>query len=214
MMKKKRTLSLSLAGILLCVCLIVGGTYALYTDQATVSNHLEAGRLDLTLTRTALAYTVCNAETGYLEKVEVGEDKSFTDATEENIFGFSNGQALLMVPGSYFEATLEIGRAEGASVAFDAYAEIKLLEGIDEAFARQLLVTVIDGDGSLLVDGVTMQDILGGKVSLGRISPATPTHSFTVFVEFANLESNNDAKGQEVLFDLIVYAVQATNPRP
>ena len=150
-MRKKRAVTLSLAGILLCICLIVGGTYALYTDRATVRNHLRAGVLNLTLVRTDLTYTVLNAETGYMEEKRVADDKDFSASTGESIFGFASGTSLLMVPGSCFRADLTVGRKEQNDVAFDCFVELRLLKESDPAFAEQLLVSVTDSDGRMRI---------------------------------------------------------------
>lgn len=210
MMKKQRAAVLSLAGVLLCVCLILGATYALYTDRASVRNHLQSGTLDLTLTRTHLQYTLLDETTGYLRCVTDDAKKVFTDSTAESIFGFAEGEAMQAVPGSYFEATLRIGRAEGAYVAFDSFVEIKLLQPSDAALADQLLVTVTSADGEKLIDGVCLRDLVGEQVYVGRVSPQHEEQILTVRVEFANRASNNEAQGQRVLFDLVVSAVQAT----
>ena len=48
---RKRTLLVSCAVILLCMTVIIGMTWALFTDTHTVKNHLKAGDLDITLER-------------------------------------------------------------------------------------------------------------------------------------------------------------------
>ena len=48
---RKRTLIVSAAIILLAMTIIVGTTFALFTDTQTVSNHLQAGTLEVTLKR-------------------------------------------------------------------------------------------------------------------------------------------------------------------
>lgn len=209
-MRKKRAVTLSLAAILLCMCLIVGGTYALYTDRATIGNHLQAGTLNLTLVRTDLTYTVLNQETGYTEEKRVDADKDFSASTNDNIFGFEQGKPLQMVPGSYFQADLTVGRKEENGVAFDCFVELKLLKDSDPAFAEQLLVSITDSDGQTLLEGSSLADLLGESVLLGRIAAPTDRYSFTVQVEFSERADNNNARGGEVWFDLVVSAVQAT----
>ena len=51
---RKRTLLVSSAVIMLCMTIIVGMTWALFTDTQTVHNHLQAGDLKITLKRTEL----------------------------------------------------------------------------------------------------------------------------------------------------------------
>ena len=46
-MRRKRALLISCSVILLCVSIIVGMTYALFTDSVSVNTHLQAGNLDI-----------------------------------------------------------------------------------------------------------------------------------------------------------------------
>lgn len=209
-MRKKRAVTLSLAAILLCMCLIVGGTYALYTDEVRLRNHLQAGNLDLTLVRTDLIYTVLNDKTGYMEEKQVPTDKDFSASTNDNIFGFERGSSLRMVPGSYFRADLTVGRAEESDVAFDCFVELRLLESSDSAFAKQLLVSITDPDGQVLLEEISLAELLGEAVFLGRVALPTDSYSFSVRVEFSERADNNDARAGDVWFDLVVSAVQAT----
>ena len=109
-MKKKRVLLVSCSVILLCMSIIVGMTYALFTDSVSVKNHLKAGNLDITLTRTNLEYSVLN-EDGELAVTEVTDDYNFTDSTNENVFGI-DAKDIRIVPGSYFDADMEIANNE------------------------------------------------------------------------------------------------------
>ena len=67
MNKKMRTLLLACVTILLCVTMIAGGTYALFTDEVRLSNHLIAGDMDITLERIALNGKTLNNTTGFLD---------------------------------------------------------------------------------------------------------------------------------------------------
>ena len=80
----------------------------------------------------------------------------------------------------------------------------------DANLLEQLNVSVtVDGStksgSEKLVDGLQIgaADDVIGMVKVGA------TATFTVTVEFLNLDTNNDAQGKQVAFDLIVYAVQA-----
>ena len=76
MTKKKRTILLSVMTAVLCLALVAGGTYALFSDQVTLTNHLEAGKLDITLTRTYLKTKSLNSQTGYLDEIEKEREKA------------------------------------------------------------------------------------------------------------------------------------------
>ena len=60
--KRLKTLLVCALSIMLCVTAVAVGTYALFSDNVTVKNHLQAGTLKATLTRTLL------------EKSEIGTD--------------------------------------------------------------------------------------------------------------------------------------------
>ena len=51
---RKRALLVSASVILLCMTIIVGMTWALFTDTQKVNNHLQAGDLSITLKRIPL----------------------------------------------------------------------------------------------------------------------------------------------------------------
>lgn len=109
MLKRNRILLLSSSIVMLCLCLIVGATYALFTESATGSTvHLQAGTLDATLHRHYAAYSKLNDD-GTLETVTASAtDTDFTLATPENFFGIGNN-TLVMVPTSKAQAAFTLG---------------------------------------------------------------------------------------------------------
>lgn len=81
---RKRSLLVSGSVILLCLSIIVGMTWALFTDTQTVTNHLQAGDLDITLERIALSKTTLTPK-GYLNTTDyTGSDayEDFTNTTD------------------------------------------------------------------------------------------------------------------------------------
>lgn len=210
---RTRTLLVSSVVILLAMVVVVGVTWALFTDTQTVSNHLQAGDLSITLTRTELTKTTLNAD-GYL--VELPADTTvvnFSNPTDANVFGIGEGEKI--VPGSKFVAKMDI--ANNSDVAFGYWIEIVCTDKENGAnLAKQLKVTVNTGsDASAFVnDGLTVKGENGyvGEIGIGD------TAAFTVTVEFLDsavadnkIEDNELAKGENLAFDLVVHAVQATN---
>lgn len=210
---RTRTLLVSSVVILLAMIVVVGVTWALFTDTQTVSNHLQAGDLSITLTRTELTKTTLNAD-GYL--VELPADTTvvnFSNPTDANVFGIGEGEKI--VPGSKFVAKMDI--ANNSDVAFGYWIEIVCTDKENGAnLAKQLKVTVNTGsDASAFVnDGLTVKGENGyvGEIGIGD------TAAFTVTVEFLDsavadnkIEDNELAKGENLAFDLVVHAVQATN---
>ena len=217
---RKRALIVSGSVILLCLTLIVGMTWALFTDTQKVKNHLKAGDLSITLTRTELTKTTLD-EKGFLVTPDQPDTtpKSFTNPTDENVFDIANGERI--VPGSKFVAKMQIDNK--SDVAFGYWIEIVCTDkSLGEDLAKQLKITV-DTDESHVANGLTV----GGENAYIEVLEKGAGGTFTVTVEFEDkgytfdpvsgtLISDNDAAELEsVQFDLVVYAVQVTtNPNP
>ena len=216
-MKQKRVLLIACALVLLCMSLVVGITYGLYTQSITTSNHLQAGNLDISLIRTNLSYCVLN-EQGELAVTNVEEDFDFSQATTQNIFGL-DGSGMRLAPGAWFEAEMEL--ENDGNVAFTYDVAIRL-SGDVNAFAQQLRFTVTYADGSVstkLLSEMTEEY----SIAAGRMRVTDANQKFAVKVEFLddvkenanqtdseNLMNNNQAMSQSVVFDMHVTAVQST----
>ena len=233
MMNRKRVLLLSASMILLCMCVIVGATYALFTDSVTVKNHLMAGNLDLKFERTNLEFTVLNND-GLMVKHVYRDDVDFTeiDTSNGNIFGITNDDKI--VPGSYVKADLKISHDRDgdvditngngdSNVAFNYQVYISLTGGNDTDLADQLYVTVTDKNGNVVnnIENVVLSDNMFNVASSDYICVLqrnnvilSQADEFTVKVEFKNVldngATNNLAQNEKVSFDLIVEAQQST----
>ena len=222
-MNKRRLLLVSCSIILLCMLSIVGMTFALFTSSVGVRNHLVAGSLDVTLHRTDLAYTVLDSATGKLITVTDPEDINFSNPQpDKNIFGIDTND-LKVVPGSFFEATLKL--TSDGSCAYDYSVTIVLMGHSDESgrmvaavndLAKQLRVTITDPE--LHTTTMMLSEMLtpdnAYSIDVGSMTPGTLNQTFKVKVEFVDdvnqIFTNNDAKGRDVYFDVIVTATQAT----
>lgn len=214
----KRVLLVSASMVLLCLCIIVGATYALFTDSVTVHNHLQAGDLDLRFERTNLEYAVLKTD-GTIEVVKETGVVDFTDTsidfTNTNIFGINDERVI--VPTSFVKADLRI--ANDGNVAFDYKVFLLLKDGISTDLAKQLLVTVSSGN-NVLVSKKPLSEMATGEgyvILSGSTVKTTSEVVFTVHIEFAddvvdNTIGDNDlAQDQAVAFDLSVSAVQSTS---
>lgn len=210
---RKRVLLASIAIILLCFMIIVGSTYALFTDTKTIKNHLQAGDMAITLKRVELVKTTLN-DSGFLETTNppIKTVRDFTKATEENVFELEKDEKI--VPGSKFEAKMQI--ENHSDVAFGYWVEIVCTDkSAGEHLAQQVKVTV-NGQNDVIANGLTV----GGQGNYVGILGVDDIENFTVIVEFVNkpvnfengvLGSDNNAAQEEKLsFDLVVYAVQVT----
>lgn len=216
MAKRMKTLLLSGLSIALCMLLMVLGTFALFTDTASVTNHLVAGKLDATLERIALKTTKLD-DKGYLATVEEqttdDEAVDFSDDNAKNVFGLDENEVI--VPCTVLEATMKLSNA--SDVAFSYWIEIVVHEEAND-LTRQLKVTVTPEGGEArsqyLSEGVTLGSD-GTPIGVLAIGTAK---TFTVKVEFEDLETkpadqsdNDDAQGLSTQLDMIVHATQVTS---
>lgn len=219
-MKKKKVLLVSCSVIMLCICIIAGMSYALFTDSVSVGNHLKAGTLDVKLTRTDLEYCVLNS-VGELEVISTAHDLDLTTSTDTNVFGIDSTD-IRIVPGSYFDADLKI--TNNGDTAFRYSISIKML-GDSNALAEQLKVTVTHPDGTTTVK--MLSEIVNGlEIDTGKMKVGDREQRFSVRVDFVDdvdyndalpteateddRMDNDEAQTQTAVFDLIVTAVQAT----
>lgn len=209
-MKKNKVLLLSCSVIMLCICIVAGMSYALFTHSISVGNHLQAGNLKAELWRTNLTYKILNDD-GELAQTELTGrvDLSNTSTEDTNIFGL-DASGIYIVPGSCFEAKMELKNAGNTAFDYDIYI---VYEGAtldeDAALAQQLQVTFTDAAGTST--SCQLSDLLSGGDPLQRAKLAKGrSTTFTVKIEFVNNDTiNNAAQDGSVKFDLIVRATQA-----
>ena len=231
---KRRSLVMSVLMLVLSLALVASGTYALFSDQTKMTNHLQAGKLKITLERIKLERTELDLVTGYMKEQPVDETVvPFTDETTENVFGITD--KTLIVPLSTYTATMKI--TNNSDVAFGYWIEIALnFEGENALDDEELAALKLDEQLKVYVNdeakAVTLDK--GLKVGdegnpIGKLAKAptldgngNPSHTlkyfetFVVSVLFEDLDNevNNLAQGQKLCFDLIVHAVQLTEEAP
>lgn len=210
---RKRALLVSASVILLCMTIIVGMTWALFTDTQKVTNHLQAGDLSITLKRTELTKTTLNAQGKLVTSAPDTTTKNFSNPTDENVFGIVEGEKI--VPGTKYVAKMQI--ENHSDVAFGYWIEIVCTDKTNGAdLAKQLKVTVNTGsDASASVnDGLTVGSSSNyvGELIIGATADFTVTVEFLdSFVAENNIDHNDLAQGESLSFDLVVHAVQATD---
>ena len=213
MIERKNALIAACLIIAICICTITALTYSLFTDSVSIRNHLKAGSLDITLTRTDLEYCILGDD-GLLHVVSVPDDHDFTGSTEENAFGI-NSKNLRIVPGCYFDTTMQVRNNGNISCIYSIGVE---LIGERNAFTDQLQVTVTHPDGSKTVRSLS-ELAAGNQISTGVTVSSATVQNFKVRVEFIDDTgyvgesdiANDDAKGLSAVFDLVITATQATN---
>ena len=180
-------------------------TYALFTDDEVVINHLRAGDMNVTLTRTKLTSNYLNNQ-GFLDTITDNEEIDFTDGNNQNVFGFKD---TIIVPTSKYVAEMKItNNSEEAKsdVAFAYWVEIIYTGDTGVELAEQISVTVDTAESKRLNQGLAV----GSESAPLGVLAVNESGSFTVTVEFLDLETNNKAQGDFVSFDLVVHAVQYT----
>lgn len=198
-MKKTKVIIISCITILVCLSLIIVGTYALFSQTVNIENHLQAGTLKVKLERTNLIWVELNVD-GYLEENQDSTVKDFTSPTFENIFGIEDG--VLVVPGCYYEASMRL--TNDGSVAFDYIVKI-VLKSASNKLAEQIKV-IVDGDDA----NKKALSIGENTVSSGTIDKTDASKAFTVKIVFEEDQYNNAAQNLTVDFDLVVEAIQRT----
>ncbi len=208
MSKRIRAVMLSMVTVCLCLALVIGGTYALFSDQVTVQNHLQAGKLEVGLFR--VGYTANElTEDGVLSEGETDKERlELTDTTTEDITLFSVTDA---VPGCWYRVDLEV--ANNGNIAFN-YG-VRMIWDRESAtpeqvkFAGQMQITVEVGDVQkaqfFLSDAAAAEDI-----DLGSIFAKGEAQQFTVTAKFMDSDENNDVQKISLEFDLQVFATQKT----
>jgi predicted ribosomally synthesized peptide with SipW-like signal peptide len=196
--------------------IIAGMTWALFTDTQTVSNHLQAGDLKITLKRTELTKTTLDAKGKLVTSAPDTDPLTFSNPTTENVFGILENEKI--VPGTKYVAQMQL--ENHSDVAFGYWIEIVCSDKTSgEDLAKQLKVTVNTETDveSTVSDGLK----IGSDKNFVDVLEIGENGTFTVAVEFVDegysfvdgvLTSKNDAaKTENLTFDLVVYAIQATN---
>lgn len=218
MTRKKRSVLMSVLTLLLCLALVASGTYALFSDQVTLKNHLVAGTLDITLIRTNLTTLSLDNNTGFLVKTENPKDIDFSEpanlndpnAENKNVFDITD--ETLIVPGSMYSAEMQI--QNNSDVAFGYWLEIVFDDTVDLTLAEQLKITVTTVDDSKSISGMLSENagLIGGENDHIGVLAKSGAALFTITVEFCDLDYsvNNNAKNTSFDFDVVVHAVQVT----
>lgn len=213
MTKRMKTLMLSGMTIVLCVMIMVAGSFALFTQNSKNTTHLVAGELNAKLERVALTTTKLNSK-GYLvtEEEQTSQDTpvDFTGETTDNVFGLEDGE--LIVPCTVLSATMQL--SNDGDVAFGYYIAIVAHEGYETTeLAKQIKVSVTDAGGNELAASQYLSDglTIGSNTDFIAVVENNQTATFTVTITFEDRTDNNKAQNAETIFDLLVYATQETD---
>ncbi|MBQ6980766.1 MAG: hypothetical protein IJQ07_09060 [Clostridia bacterium] len=214
--RRPKAIILALVVIVLCMSLIVGGTFALFTDKVTLSNHLQAGTLKITLIRTAHSYKILDNK-GYLATTAVADEEKNVEAADfGNAFGLPENA--LIAPQSELSATFEIRNND--TVAFNYSVKLIVTDstGAELEIAdftklnEQLKLELTDASGNTVSrNGDTDSPANNITVNGANVVEVGGSETFTVKLTFIDDTAiNNLAQDQNAYFDIVVSATQVT----
>ena len=201
----KRALLTSVMALVMCVVMLVGTTFAWFTDTASTGvNKIQAGNLDVEL----LMY---NGE----EYVNISKEKEPIFGSGTSAVAQNNNLDTLWEPGKTQVAYLAIENKGNLALKYKVALNVtNPVDGKDLYKVMQYAIVPDAKNDNGKVTGWTASD--GKTVDVGRqpvsgeVSLAVgATHYFALLVHMDELAGNNYQNGK-VDFDLTVYATQDT----
>ena len=190
-MKKKTSLVSSLIAIVICFSMLLGTTYAWFTDSIVNTNNIiKSGNVDVEL------YHKSNSDTDYSE----------VDGTTK-LFVNQNGGEILWEVGSTATETFKIANAGSLSLKYDfrIKAVSKTVNANEEALTDVLTLSVKGGDN------VDYSAKFGAGTSVGGSLAPNDYDEYTVTIFFDPELTNvnyNDFQGLKLLLGIELVATQ------
>ena len=192
----KRALLTSVTALVMCVVMLVGTTFAWFTDTASTSvNKIQAGNLDV-----ALEYaTAWDKETGKVTKWESAEGKTLQFKTADG-----RTDNILWEPGCRYELP-----------------ELRVVNKGNLALKYMIKITGIKGNAKLnevikwtITDGAANEDIVAAATDTTpaqyKLLNANAAHTLTIMGEM-DKNAGNDYQGLSIDgISITVYATQYT----
>ncbi len=212
----KKTLVLSLTALLMCTLLAVGGTYALFTGEATYNHVISAGNLTVRFEELSVTINTLGSD-GYMHEdvTTHPEPLDLTGTQRELMLGN-------FAPGSYCETKVVVGNA--GSTAFDYWFDFDVTNanGVEEngdyvALKEQIHVTITDVTDEQSPNVVYSKSLADADEAAREYmnalaaNDAQNARTYTVRFDFLDSASNNLAQGAGMNVLLLLHAVQKTN---
>ena len=194
MSKTKKSLWLSAVSMMLCALMLLGTTFAWFTDSVTnTGNVIQAGNLDV-----KFEYRDLTSAGDYQDVTN--DTPLFNDVTWE--------------PGKSFGYDFKVANA--GSLAFDwelSFQNIKSEGGTNDVNIADVLDVYFttDEDAMDLTDAKnkgTLANLSNGVVTTGTIKRAGGPYMFSVVLKMKE-DAGNDYQGAKVTFDVVLRAKQA-----
>lgn len=213
-MKTKLLLSSAMV-IAVCICLIAGSTFALFTTTTTVNIAVTAGNLDVSanfvqgsietksMTDQAYASSTGDAETGF---TTVPFDNGGTAKFVEELVGQDKVMFLNidnMTPGDAVKFKVEVKNEGDVAVQYTVKmakpADFENLSQDVKDFYEHLEIIISDENGK----------VFGKDQDFSDIGTAGKTTMFTVEVKFPNGDQSGDQNKYQNLITKINFVVEA-----
>ena len=201
----KRALLTSVMALVMCVVMLVGTTFAWFTDTAsTAVNKIQAGNLDVEL----LMYK--NSTDGY---VNISKDKNPIFGSDTSTVAQNNNLNTLWEPGKTQVAYLAIKNEGNLALKYKVALNVTDPENSNDLYKVMQYAIVPDAkNDNNMVTGWTEGNsvVVGLQEVSGEVAlDAGATHYFALLVHMDEL-AGNEYKNGKVEFDLTVLAAQNT----
>lgn len=218
---KKTILLTSVMTIVLCVCLIAGSTFALFTSEAEMNIAITSGNVELTASIDAVdLYSVRPVQAGETAEVIDENQAGYVYEAQQN-GTFANGGTAALVNGNELtlsritpgdKVVLNIASLNTSDVTIKARYTVDVLSGAE--LARGLVITIKDASGNV-VDTLTGIDnfistwetlAAGEQLGATTLEIELPVNAGNEYQHNAILAQNPNYNG--VSINILIEAVQ------
>ena len=219
-MKKKILLS-SMVTIVLCLCLIAGSTFALFTSESEMNIAITSGNVELTASINAVdLYSVRPVQAG--ETAEVTDENQAGYVYEQQQNGtFANGGTAALANGNELtlsritpgdKVVLNIASLNTSDVTIKARYTVEVLSG--EELASGLVITLKDANGNVIDTLVGLDSFIstwetlaaGEQLAATKLEIELPVDAGNEYQHNAILAQNPNYNG--VSINILIEAVQ------
>ena len=172
-----------MATILICVALIAVGSYALFSDTTRVTNHLQAGDLDIKLWRIDLAGQGLD-EYGFLDNIANTTDKEFTGATTDNIFDLDDTNVAIKQWLDFVVPNVDTSVPENEALLSQLVITIEVQKIGETAYTK-----IVDGKKLSELGNVATADGNGTHYAIGSIGAPIDVIDMNESLTSANIET-------------------------
>ena len=220
----KRALMTSVTALVMCVVMLVGTTFAWFTDTASTGvNKIQAGNLDIQLLMRKAAEAATDAASTYYENIGDSQQVIFGDAN--SLVAQNKNQDTLWEPGKTQVAYLAVRNAGNLALKYNIILNVKndgLIGALDYVIVPQGTLFGVD---QTFTDTVNWSDVKADAVKLtaGTFTAApngcldeiaydkTKTNETEYFALVVHMDENagNTYMNKSVSIDMKVVATQA-----